>query len=409
MSKRRNKLGGNLNKNFRRQDRGARPPRDISNIGRVNSFRRKYEEPKMSYFDEYTPLEMGYVPSTFGSSLGDSRYYSPEPWEEHQSEPRSFDTNPGGRDTRRYDKDLDLLEEFIEEYTSEDDSQRKSFLRQKDLVAELIVPVSKVLWNYYDPKYDAIRAEMNSVLKIMSTEIFANTLRSVLRERLADERDEEGYFANWDTDYQYLGFAVSLVLGTCRMRMSEETEEVYVSEIGPGIFTDEIDAICNRIRVTKDLATDLMLKTPIMYDKMENYHVGIFYSGFLDSMIIHADDNAEVLTTESQLMLFNYLYGRGKIAAKVVGRYLTDAPRESFRSKAEEMIYEAFKKMLYEKLNSFDIDTIRFVLKYVSDQKAKAEEVETPMIFDFDTAADYTNLNRAMSAFLADNKNAKLA
>ena len=68
--------------------------------------------------------------------------------------------------------------------------------------------------------------------------------------------------------------------------------------------------------------------------------------------------------------------------------------------------------MLYEKLNSFDIDLIRFVVKFISTQKLKnadAGQEETPMIFDFDVAADYPNLNRAMSAFLAENKNAKLA
>lgn len=408
MSKRR-RLGGNLNKNFRRQDKGPRPPRDISSLGRVGSFRRKYDAGAgSSYFDEYEPLELGGVPSTFGSSLNSqSGYISSNPWDDYPSEERSFETVPESN-SRKFEEELNILEDFICEYTGE----QKSFLKQKDLVAEMIIPIAKVLWNYYDPKYDAIRNEMNNVLKIMSTEIFASTLRSVLKERLGDERDEEGYFMNWDVDYQYLGYAISLLLGTCKMRMCEETEEIYVTEIGPGIWTNEIDDIMGRIRVTKELAADLMMKTPIMYDKMENYHIGIFYQGFLDSMIIHADDNAEMLTTESQLLLFNYLYGRGKTAAKVIGRYLTDPPRESFRTKAEEMIYEAFKKMLYEKLNSFDIDLIRFVVKFISTQKLKnadAGQEETPMIFDFDVAADYPNLNRAMSAFLAENKNAKLA
>lgn len=401
------KLGGNFNRNYRKTGKGPKPPRDISNLGKMNSFRRKYVSPTSSYFDEYEPLDLGNVPRTFGSSLNRSTFTEDASLGTGFCEERSFETNPK-RKSNKFGMELDLLEDFIYEYTTDDSNvPRKSFLKQKDLIAELIIPICKVLWNYYDPRYDEIRNEMNSVLHIMSTEIFAKTLRSVLKERLSEECDEEGYFANWDVDYQYLGYAVSLVLGACRMRMSEDTEEIYVTEIGPGIWTNEVEEITNRIRVTRELAVDLMLKTPIVYNRMENYHVGIFYSGFLDSMIIHADDNAEMLTTESQSLLFNYLYGREKIAAKVIGRYLTDAPRDSFRSKAEELIYEAFKKMLYEKLNGLDMDLIRFVLKYINNQKAKNPDM--PMIFDFDTAAYYTNLNRAMTSFLAETRDAKLA
>ena len=414
MARNRNKQFGSFNSRFAKQQRSGnftrpvrntiREPRDISRFARGNraTFGRKYVD-ACGYDNNFDyGAKYNETPATFGRSLQnevdrpmmvDTTEYETE---------RSFDDRSFGSPS---DQDCieDMaccLEDFIDNYMTEE--VQRSFTNQKDLIAEMLIPVSQILFHYYDPRYSELTDQMNSVLKIMSTVIFTQSLRAVLRERVGEEDDPEGYFDNWETDYQYVGFAVSLVLGTRRASMLDETEEIYIDTIGPGIWSTEVTDMMNTIHVTKELATDLMLKTPIIYDKMETHHIQLFYRGFLDSIILHADDNVEMLDATLQSKLFNYLYGKGKTAAKVIGKCLTDMPRETFRSEAEKAVYGEYRKMLYTKLNSFDIDRIRYVLRYVS--KCKAKEPDAPMVFDTDTAMEESNIAKAMKGLVEEDK-----
>ena len=68
------------------------------------------------------------------------------------------------------------------------------------------------------------------------------------------------------------------------------------------------------------------------------------------------------------------------------------------------MIYTEFKCMLYEKLNGFDIKLIEFVVRYIVNQK---KNKGSNVIFDFNMAVDYPNLNRAMMNYISEDKDAK--
>lgn len=405
---------GDFNAKFAKQQRRnggsagtrIRETKDISRFARgKSSFNRSYEEScnyDRSFLDNYESVVDGKTPDDFGKSLNEERMLMVD---DDYDAGRSFD------DRRFDDSDSDelidmaeCLEDFIDNYL--DEEVQRSFGNQKDLIATYLIPVSKILYNYYDPKYVKLVDDMNSVLKIMSTEIFTQSLRAVLRERITDQDDPEGFFSEWNEDYQYVGFVVSLVLGTRRAAMSDETEEIYIDTIGPGIWSTEVAEMMSTIHVTKELATDLMLKTPMLYDRMDNCHIQIFYRGFLDSIITHADDNVKMLDYTMQTKLFNYLYGRGKTAAKVIGKCFVDMPRETFRSEAEKAVYGEYCKMLYSKLNNFDIDRIRYVLRFIS--KCKNKEPDAPMVFNSETALEYSNIAKAMHGLLEEDKNVVL-
>lgn len=61
--------------------------------------------------------------------------------------------------------------------------------------------------------------------------------------------------------------------------------------------------------------------------------------------------------------------------------------------------------MLYDKLNQMNISTIEYVLGYIVKQKQELGDVK--IIFEFDTAAEYPNLNRALMHYIQEDKDAK--
>ena len=61
--------------------------------------------------------------------------------------------------------------------------------------------------------------------------------------------------------------------------------------------------------------------------------------------------------------------------------------------------------MLYTRLNGFDIGDIKFVLKYIVNQKKG--HPDQAIVFNIDDAADYTNINRALQSYIGDDKDAK--
>lgn len=301
--------------------------------------------------------------------------------------------------------ELHYLEQFLDDYSSED--VKTSYAKQRQLLYEVTIPLCKILSNYFNPKYEDIQGTMDTVLQIMSTDIFCRAFARTLVDALGENHnDPEGYFSNWDDDYIYVGNTVATLLGTKRKIMTEETEEAYVTQVAKRLWADDIKILVNQLRISEGLATDVILKTPVTPDRISNYQIELYYKGFLDSILTHADDNVEVLDASVQGKLLTYLYGDGKNLSKVIGKFLADTPRDMTDfTGVEKLIYGAFKEMLYTRLNGFDIGDIKFVLRYIVNQKKGHPDQK--MLFNIDDAANYGNINRALQNFIGDDKDAK--
>lgn len=294
--------------------------------------------------------------------------------------------------------------EFMENFLNDYDSALTSMSQQKEIIHDCIIPLARITTNYYNNKYSDVRGSMDSVFQIMTTEIFAKSLLAVLKQCIRDDNDWDDTFSQWDDDYETVGYMISILLGTKRTSMTEEVEDLYKRSIGAGIYKAEINSIVKKTHVTEELATDLMLRNPIVADHMKDFHIATFYQSFLSSMILHAEDNVEILDRETQGKLFKFLYGDSKVAAKIIGRYMSQ-PEKTDLGAIEKMIYTEFKCMLYDKLNQMDISTIEYVLGFIVKQKQELGDAK--ILFEFDKAAEYPNLNRALMHYIQEDKDAK--
>lgn len=299
-------------------------------------------------------------------------------------------------------EEFDYMEDFLDEYLS--DEVKTNFSKQKDVIYDHILDIAGIISHYFNPKYRDIVPEMDLVLQVMVTDSFARAFYNVLVNTIREQEDPDEKFANWEEDYEVVGMMVAVLLGTRRQEMTEETEALYMTKVAKGIWNEEIRQLTNATHITEELATDLILRTPVTPDKMKDYHIEMFYKGFLDSMLLHADDNIEVLDRNTQRKIFHFIYGKGKNAAKVIGRNLSDPVRDGLES-VEKMVYTEFRSMLYEALDGFDIGIIKFVLKFIVNQKKINPSAK--IVFDFNTAVDYPNINRALQLYIGEDKDAK--
>ena len=299
-------------------------------------------------------------------------------------------------------EEYDYMEDFLDEYLS--DEVKTNFSKQKEAIYDHILDIAGIISHYFNPKYRDIVPEMDLVLQVMVTDSFARAFYNVLVNAIREQEDPDEKFANWKEDYEVVGMMVAVLLGTRRQEMTEETEALYMTKVAKGIWNEEIRQLTNATHITEELATDLILRTPVTPDKMKDYHIEMFYKGFLDSMLLHADDNIEVLDRNTQRKIFHFIYGKGKNAAKVIGRNLSDPVRDGLES-VEKMVYTEFRSMLYEALDGFDIGIIKFVLKFIVNQKKMNPSAK--IVFDFNTAVDYPNINRALQLYIGEDKDAK--
>lgn len=299
-------------------------------------------------------------------------------------------------------EEYDYMEDFLDEYLS--DEVKTNFSKQKEAIYDHILDIAGIISHYFNPKYRDIVPEMDLVLQVMVTDSFARAFYNVLVNAIREQEDPDEKFANWEEDYEVVGMMVAVLLGTRRQEMTEETEALYMTKVAKGIWNEEIRQLTNATHITEELATDLILRTPVTPDKMKDYHIEMFYKGFLDSMLLHADDNIEVLDRNTQRKIFHFIYGKGKNAAKVIGRNLSDPVRDGLES-VEKMVYTEFRSMLYEALDGFDIGIIKFVLKFIVNQKKINPSAK--IVFDFNTAVDYPNINRALQLYIGEDKDAK--
>lgn len=270
----------------------------------------------------------------------------------------------------------------------------------KEIIEERFEDVAAAMRYYYDARMEDCLPDMNKVLDIMTTNQFANILLSVLKQ---------DPFDNWDVMWKDVALLISILLETSSSKMKDGTVQLYVSDIlaSSGMWKTEIDQMTNNIGITEELAIDLVVGLPVKAEDMSDLLMRSTYQSFLGAILENADDNIEILDNQAQRKLFEFFFNEngksGKLASKVIGRYLADEEPEGLKG-AEALIYGEFKQMLLDKLDNYDVNNIVFVIKYIVEQKKHGNK---NMIFDVTKASEYDTIRKAIVQVINNDESAK--
>lgn len=270
----------------------------------------------------------------------------------------------------------------------------------KSIIEESFDDVAAAMKYYYDSRMEDCLPEMNKVLDIMSTNQFANILLSVLKQNS---------FEDWEEMWKDVALLISILLETSAAKMKEGTVQIYVTDIlsSSGMWKTEIDQMVNTLGITEELATDLVIGLPVKAEDMTDLLMRSTYRSFLEAIIENAEDNIEILNNQTQRKLFEFFFNEngksGKLASKIIGRYLADEDLEGLTS-AESLIYGEFKQMLLTKLDSYDVQNIVFVIKYIVEQKKHGNK---NMVFDVTKASEYDTIRKAIVQVMSNDETTK--
>lgn len=285
-----------------------------------------------------------------------------------------------------HDSRVETINDFCDTFA--DNTQ--NFKRLQDIVADEFPDVIGYIKAYYSTKNKpAFIDALNKLIKTMCTTPFMNAINLVLESRIWSEDD------TYDRIWTSIAFGLSVALETSHDRMHSDVIVKYATVILPRMWRPEITETSIQTGVSKDLSLDLFIAIPIADNEWTGAMVDAFYHRFLDKMLIHAEDNMDVLNWEVQGMLYDRMFGKSKIALKVIGKYLVSEPVViSSGSEVEEAVYTDFKKMLYSKLDRYDIKDIEYVFGFVA--KFIKDNPDKDITFDSATASSYENVRKGL-------------
>ena len=297
------------------------------------------------------------------------------------------------------DKRADEINEFVDNFT--DNSQ--DFRKLIDIIADDLPDVVRHIRSYYNPKNNPQFIDANNrLIKLAGTSNFCKALAKVL---------EGGYWQEdgvYDRCFRNVAFLLSTALETAYERMHTDVVRKYATDILPRMWKPEITEITTQTGITKDLALDLIIAIPMMGAEWNGSTIDAFYARFLDKMLIHAEDNMDVLNWEVQGMLYDRFFNKDgkntKTGLKVIGKYLTSEPKKEDELDSEVVVavYNDFKKMLYSKLDTYDIKDISYVFKFVAGFRKDNEDKET--IFTANDISNFENVRKGLLQTMDDDK-----
>lgn len=285
------------------------------------------------------------------------------------------------------DNRVDMINEFCDNFTD----NIQNYRTLQDIIIEQLPDVIGYVKYYYSTKNKPMFIDaLNRLIKTMSTTPFANTLGSVLESGVWTEDD------TYDNIWSSIAFGLSVALETSYDRMHTDVVRKYATSILPRMWKPEITDLTVDTGITKDLALDLFIAIPIASNDIgwTASNIDAFYHRFLDKMIIHAEDNMDVLNWEIQGKLYDKIFGRGKTALKVIGKFLVSEEIKNIDSDVVSAVYTEFKKMIYAKLDRYDIREIEYVFAFVA--RYVKDHTDTDIIFDSVTASKNENVRKGL-------------
>lgn len=284
------------------------------------------------------------------------------------------------------DDRADAINSFCDSFTDNIQNYRSL----QDVIIDQLPDVIGYVKYYYGNKNNSIFIDaLNRLITTMCTTPFANTLGSVL---------ESGVWVDdgtYDKIWSSIAFGLSVALETSYERMHSDTVRKYAASILPRMWKPEINDVTVQAGVTKDLALDLFIAIPLEENDWNGANIDAFYHRFLDKMIIHAEDNMDVLNWEVQGILYDRMFGKGsKTALKIIGKYLVSDEITEFDSDVISAVYDDFKKMLYSKLDKYDIGDIEYVFRFVA--KYRKEHPDNKIMFNSVVASEWENVRKGL-------------
>lgn len=296
--------------------------------------------------------------------------------------------------------------EVLDNFIGGTNSLRGKSIEFKQFVRENLPDTLKVLRKCLDDRFSDIMNKADRVFSLLCTTSMSNIIASLI------ENDE---FENWDEVWENLSIVISILISNYGNKINSTTAKTtYVRDIIPHqkMWKREIIDLVERFGITEELATDLVIKIPVSVDNMRTYDLNQFYMGFEWCMKVHARDNMDILGSEIQGRLFDFFFGAVEgvestysIAPKAVSRFLAS---ESVVTEDDDdvvvSIITAFRKMLYEKLNSFDIEEIERTLRYIAKQiKNQQDDEKHDVLFDIEEAIQFENIVQAAENLKKDD------
>lgn len=301
---------------------------------------------------------------------------------------------------RRIEESKKILENFLTEYDAAI-SERGN--QVPDIILEMFWDTAEVITHYYERRYRPLVGQMNAVFDIIASTRFANGIRMVLTNEEID-----GWSDGTIDVWKDVMFALSTVVTCCHGKMTDEVLSIYIDLISSdGIAGKDINRLLNESNITKDLALDLIISIPCVPEDMTDATLEKFHGMFLDKLMKHAEENISCLDCATQGKLFDFFFGKNnKMARKAIGRMLGSRNIAVFENNSQEIIYGEYMKMLFEKLNAYDIKEIQFVLRYIVSQKQLLNR-ETRVVYDRIQIAEYDNICKAYLGLIAEDPEAK--
>lgn len=297
------------------------------------------------------------------------------------------------------DKALENIMKFVDQYVAQ--AEKQNFKELRNVVIDFFPGAVQEIGSYYNGRNTPeLTAAMNKLIGVAATETFAKTLSKVLDSKIWMDDDENTFNEIW----RFIGFLLSTTLETSYSSMHQDTITIYISNILPRLWDPEIREMVKSVGITKDLALDLSIAIPLIGTDWDIANIKALYTRFLDKMLIHADDNADILNWETQGILFERVFGKGSNALKVIGQYLVMESKDenAMQSDVQRAVYKEFIKMLYSKLDGYDINDIAYVFKFVA--KFRKEHPGAKVLFDSVEAIKYENVRKGLLKAMDDKE-----
>lgn len=373
------------------KDRGNNNPRDNRNDNRNDRNRnRRWAEETKAETKKYTP-------SFPGSTLMNA---SPRLWGEAPVKKEEKNEPKAEKQEKKigHQKEREFLEKFKADYVAHKTDARWL----ADYLVEVFPDLCEIMQHYPEDKWNDIVDSMNGVFGIMSTKQFSDILIIALKRNEMED---------WNEKWNAAAITISSLLATNFDYMKEETINNYAYEIlaSGAMWEREINELVDRFAITKELAIELLIKIPYVGDTMTNLQVSLCYDGLIQAFLAHADENCDVLDEELQASLAEYFFGKDKGLLKMIGQNLASAPlmidRENPENEIMVALLDEYIKMLYNRLDQFELDQIRYVLMYVVNSK-KSNPTRN-MVFNVTEAMDRASIQQVVRKLIETNEDAK--
>lgn len=305
--------------------------------------------------------------------------------QQHQNKQSNNDRDAGKYPKERVDELGYYLSEFVDVFKENINNPDD----RRSIISDYFEDWTEALSNYFNPRFNDIVAEMNDALDLLSTQVFATSLDGALNNGI------EAFDTHWDK----LVASISILLEVSSGKMKEDTIVIYAYTIIRRILKKEIDLLISSYDITEELALDLYIAIPMKPENIEHYQINSLVSKFREKMLLHAENNIDILDAKLQATLFKQFFG--DYTLKCIGQALSLEPITS-EDQFVTSVNNEFIQMIYSELNSNDIDQIKFVMNYLIKRKKQNPQIKR--IFNITVATKFDNIKKAILLIVSEDE-----